>query len=141
MKRCPRCDRLLPLEEFGTNRSNKDGLQHYCKACHRRSVSESKAKAGNRSEKHRAYKYKLTVQEVHEYAAIPCCQACGKVFETDHQQKFDHCHEGGHMRGVLCHKCNIAISGSADEALARMMACRDYLIRDMERQLEQARAS
>ena len=33
MKRCSRCKRLLPEEEFFKDRSSKDGLQGYCKEC------------------------------------------------------------------------------------------------------------
>lgn len=32
-KRCPRCDKHLPLESFGPNRRMKDGLQLHCKPC------------------------------------------------------------------------------------------------------------
>lgn len=31
MKRCPDCDKDLPLEDFGSNKARKDGLQNYCK--------------------------------------------------------------------------------------------------------------
>lgn len=33
LKHCPRCNRDKPSEEFGKNRSSKDGLQTYCKSC------------------------------------------------------------------------------------------------------------
>lgn len=33
MKRCPRCDQWLDLTEFSPNRSRRDGLQAYCRAC------------------------------------------------------------------------------------------------------------
>lgn len=32
-KRCSGCKQQKPREEFGRNRSTKDGLQHHCKAC------------------------------------------------------------------------------------------------------------
>lgn len=34
-KRCPRCGRVLPAAEFGRNGKACDGLQSYCRACHR----------------------------------------------------------------------------------------------------------
>ena len=34
-KRCNRCNQPKPVSEFGKNRSRRDGLQHYCKACWR----------------------------------------------------------------------------------------------------------
>ena len=33
MKRCPKCERLLPIKQFNKNRSTKDGLQSWCRAC------------------------------------------------------------------------------------------------------------
>jgi len=32
-KKCTKCGEILPLKEFGSNKSNKDKLQHYCKQC------------------------------------------------------------------------------------------------------------
>ena len=32
-KRCSKCGELIPLNKFGKSRSNKDGLQYWCKAC------------------------------------------------------------------------------------------------------------
>lgn len=130
MKRCGRCKETLPRDSFNAHARSKDGLQAFCKPCHRRAVSECVRKK----------KYGLTIDEVYAYECVPCCQACGKFFAASHCQQFDHCHTHGHMRGVLCHACNMAISGSADEALMRMDACREYLLRDEERRSEQARA-
>lgn len=33
-KRCPRCNELKPVSEFGKNRAARDGLQGYCKTCY-----------------------------------------------------------------------------------------------------------
>ena len=32
-KRCPKCGEVKPVTEFAINRSNKDGLQNYCRSC------------------------------------------------------------------------------------------------------------
>lgn len=34
-KKCFKCDRELPLDEFYKNKSKKDGLQHMCKECYK----------------------------------------------------------------------------------------------------------
>lgn len=34
-KHCGRCDTTKPRDEFGNNRSAKDGLQTYCRECNR----------------------------------------------------------------------------------------------------------
>lgn len=33
MKRCPRCEEVLPDTEFGSNRQTPDGRMYYCKKC------------------------------------------------------------------------------------------------------------
>lgn len=40
-KYCKCCKRELPITEFGKNAAAKDGLQTYCKECHRCKVKES----------------------------------------------------------------------------------------------------
>ena len=35
MKRCPRCDKHLPLDAFGRNKATRDGLAYYCRPCYR----------------------------------------------------------------------------------------------------------
>ena len=45
MKRCPGCERIKSIGEFGKKRSRKDGLQCYCKAC--KKAADDKWKANN----------------------------------------------------------------------------------------------
>ena len=40
-KRCPRCGRTLPISEFGSNKSKKDGHSDYCIECSRELVREA----------------------------------------------------------------------------------------------------
>ena len=42
LKRCPRCEELLPLSEFGVCRARKDGLNLYCKRCIRQKIAQSR---------------------------------------------------------------------------------------------------
>ena len=39
-KRCPKCERFLPITEFNKSKSRKDGLQCYCKECIRAKVAQ-----------------------------------------------------------------------------------------------------
>jgi hypothetical protein len=34
-KKCTRCFRLRPIEEFSSHRGHRDGLSNYCKSCRR----------------------------------------------------------------------------------------------------------
>jgi hypothetical protein len=118
--------------------SKPDGLQVYCKPCHRASTLRSKQRNPERSKSiGRASAYGISTQEVDAFLAIPTCQACGSTFDSDRAIKLDHCHKKGHVRGAICHACNLAMSGSAEVALLRLGACREYLLRDLERQSEQ----
>lgn len=42
LKRCPRCEKSLPLSEFGVCRARKDGLNLYCKGCIRQKIAQSR---------------------------------------------------------------------------------------------------
>jgi hypothetical protein len=37
-----------------------------------------------------------------------CCAACGERFTKKLKPFVDHCHQAGHVRGLLCHWCNSA---------------------------------
>lgn len=56
-KRCPRCEEAKPTDDFGKNRSMRDGLQGWCRSC---TAERAKAyRAANRealTEKNRAWR-------------------------------------------------------------------------------------
>lgn len=85
----------------------------------------------------RAYRYGLTKDEVRAFLDVPVCQSCGLPFLEGGDQCIDHCHELGHVRGVVCHSCNNAFRGPAGEAMVRLLGCIEYLRRDLERIGEQ----
>jgi hypothetical protein len=137
------CGLELPRSAFHKNASNNDGLETYCKDCKRRIYREWRARSPGyrlrRSALERIRRYGLTNEEVQLFTEVPVCQSCGLPFDSPTAQKFDHCHELGHVRGVICHVCNLACAGTSEVALSRLQLCVEYLRRDIER--EQARAS
>jgi len=46
-KRCPSCRKVLPADAFAKSRAEKDGLQGYCRACHKLARARSMAKKGS----------------------------------------------------------------------------------------------
>lgn len=48
VKYCPKCDDSKDVEEFGKNRSNKDGLADYCRICHRANSTKTRLKDGKK---------------------------------------------------------------------------------------------
>jgi hypothetical protein len=131
-KRCSCCGEVKPVGDFSRQNRSKDGLQAWCKACKTRATAGYKRR-DSYSVVHRASRYGLTKDEVRLFMEIPACQSCGAPLEDSHSQKFDHCHDGGHFRGVLCHPCNMACQGKSQEATVRLAKCIDYLTRDLER--------
>lgn len=47
-KKCPKCQREKPLEDFSNNKKRPDGKAFYCKSCYKQSAAEYREK--NRSE-------------------------------------------------------------------------------------------
>ena len=43
-KRCPKCERVLPLSSFSHDKSRKDGLDYWCKDCKKLKLREWRAK-------------------------------------------------------------------------------------------------
>ena len=80
--------------------------------------------------------YKVDETFAEHLIAVPVCQSCGKEFAHLGEERTDHCHEHGHVRGVLCNACNMATAGPAAVALHRLRRCINYLERDLERQCQ-----
>lgn len=118
-KECLMCKQTLPASEFYKNVAAAAFLNPRCKEC--QSIDK------------RAKKYRLTVEEVTAYLAVPECQnpMCRAPFapgkEGDKQMQFDHCHGRGHLRGVLCSKCNTAAAGKVYECIERLRGLVQYL--------------
>ena len=66
-------------------------------------------------------KYQLMIQE-----QDGCCLICGFQPEDSTSLAIDHCHENGHVRGLLCTTCNTAL-GHFKDSPALMLKAIDYL--------------
>lgn len=130
-KDCTKCGATLPLDSFYDHPLGQYGKNPSCKSCAKRSVKASEQKHGH---KRKARRYGADPDLIESLLRVPVCQACGQRFKKFGKERLDHCHERSHMRGVLCHACNITCQGTANEAIARLRACLAYLERDLERQ-------
>ena len=130
-KVCLHCGMLLPAAEFYRHACSPDGLRSSCIEC--------------QSLEKRAKKYRLTFADVAIYLQVPECQNpnCRMPFppgaEGDRLMHFDHCHGRGHMRGVLCSRCNTAAAGQVYECIERLRGLIDYLKRSEARLNERKR--
>jgi hypothetical protein len=50
------------------------------------------------------------------------CEVCGSTSNL----VIDHCHVNGHMRGILCNKCNVAL-GMANDSVDRLLELIEYI--------------
>lgn len=54
-KKCSKCGRELTVDNFYRKSTSKDGLQDYCKECHKQSVSKSYYKNKEQKKQHKIY--------------------------------------------------------------------------------------
>jgi hypothetical protein len=92
-----------------------------------------RARAPLRKEKSREWqlrtRYGMSVKAYDELvaAAKGLCAICGR--KPKEKLFVDHCHEAGHVRGLLCAKCNMAI-GQLDNSPERALKVYEYLVRE-----------
>lgn len=132
---------MLPQDEFALD--GKGGYRNQCRECRNRAVNAlAEINRQSRCDSQRMCKYRLTKQELETWLAVPVCQVygCQYVFCSDSDQHFDHDHESGHMRGVLCPFHNASMRSKAKagrDTIDDLLAMVAYLERDLERQREQ----
>jgi hypothetical protein len=81
--------------------------------------------------------YKITKERFLELLAEQGgkCAICGlpaKQFKDGRSGwATDHCHGGGHFRGILCLQCNVGLGNFKDD-IYRLRAALEYLVRDQQ---------
>lgn len=101
-KLCSRTDLKCPYcQKVPTRASKRTGELYPCKQCKRMSGQ--------------AVKYGITL---HQFASMlreqnNKCAICRVDFDYSNRKTvpcIDHCHDLNHVRGILCHRCNVGIS-------------------------------
>jgi Recombination endonuclease VII len=136
-KVCSACRRDLPLSDFHSDKTHKDGLSNQCRDC--KTVSARKWRLKNAAKQksysaewHRRKRYGLTRDEF--MARVEACGGLCEICRRPQHPAFkvldvDHNHVTGRVRGLLCRECNNALR-CEDPAILRAMA--DYLERHAE---------
>lgn len=104
LKHCLVCREIKPYEDFYKFKGI-GGRHPWCKACIGR--------------KARMEKYGLTLEEVFAAEAVTHCEVCSVTLDTGDtgtERHFDHDHETGKYRGILCERCNVALGLMRDDA-------------------------
>ena len=112
-KYCPRCKRTVPVGDFGSNRSARDGRTAYCRPCHTAVGAASKTRLyGSTREYHLRRRYGITGADFDamvEAQGGTCAVCDGKPEHVDHD------HATGKVRGILCFNCNQALGNARDD--------------------------
>ena len=126
-KTCPSCDTKKPKRDFRFQHANSDGLNKHCNHCLSEGKRYKKKRKKASYEQNRKYNLKrsfgITPDDFNNMleAQGGGCAICGDKnpdpAKKSHKHGFvvDHCHKSGHVRSVLCHKCNKAIGLMKDD--------------------------
>lgn len=110
-KICTCCKQTRVAAEFNRQRSSKDGLHCYCRACLA------------------ARSHGLTALDIEQMRQRQnnCCKICAQEFEK--APYIDHNHATGKVRGLLCLKCNSALGFFQDNPNI-LKAAAQYLLKE-----------
>lgn len=132
-KRCSRCGLVKPLDEFYPSPQGKQGRKSICKVCtetqrrqYRRDHPESYRGAYSRTGRKAALKahFGMTLEDYEAKLAGQngVCAVCHKT--TAKRLAVDHDHATQQIRGLLCHRCNLALGLFDDNKLLMLRAVR-----------------
>lgn len=124
-KRCGRCKRTLPKNQFAKNRSKHDGLQERCRECrakHYKDTNYCETSRDNRLKR----KYGISLED---YEAMFADQGgvCKICKTSDEDLVVDHCHETDIVRGLLCNSCNWGL-GNFKDNVDLLRSAEEYLL-------------
>ena len=135
MKTCSICKEEKELDKFNKRKERKDGYESRCKECQKATreanpnYKETQRKAnakqdakrkGKRWGYHLSKTYGLSEEsyyKMYEEQDGRCAICDKKENKEEHYGKFvvDHCHNTGHVRGLLCNQCNLMIGNAKDD--------------------------
>lgn len=122
-KTCAKCGETKSLDQFGSNKRNKDGLDYRCKSCRKQDAQDRRQKAReagtyktSKAEENRKLRYGLSVDEYESLLQKQggVCAICKGQCPTGWRLAVDHSHETGKVRGLLCLQCNTALGQFKD---------------------------
>ena len=126
-KICSKCSEEKTLDSFHKQPEGKLGRSAHCKACHQQ------GKATNKSGRRWELKNKYGI-ELEEYDRLlegqqSVCAICKQPDPAGRRLAVDHCHYLGHVRGLLCFHCNVAI-GNLKHDVELLKSAIAYLEKD-----------
>lgn len=94
-------------ERYESNREEILAKQKQYREKERKAVSDRKA----------AQRFGVPIEEIQRLRSITHCEICGAELQhyTTNLTAIDHCHEHGHIRGMLCSNCNLLLGHAKDD--------------------------
>jgi len=125
-KTCCRCRQNLDLSHFARNKTEKDGLQRWCRNC--RKIHAQKTKKHRQNYRlNRDYGISLDAYNEMLFAQGSKCACCQRSKPGGHGIfHVDHCHQTQKVRGLLCSSCNTGI-GLLGDSLSSLLRAVHYL--------------
>lgn len=122
-KECSKCGEVKPAGDFYARKKGTVGLYSACKSCLNAAVTVDARR--NRFLKSR---YGITLDTYNEMLASQggVCKVCKGPPMHRGTYHVDHDHETGKVRGLLCHKCNVAL-GMVGDSTALLMRLAEYV--------------
>lgn len=107
MKYCSTCKKELDESCFGKNKRMADGLSYICKSCKKEFDRKYylKTKQPYNYDRHLEWRHGIGAAKYRKWKMVEQkekCAICGKKSKLC----FDHNHENGSWRGLLCYNCN-----------------------------------
>jgi hypothetical protein len=137
MKRCTRCQKEKPLNDFHSRKDRSSGYRSQCKLCAR--IGRKPQSGGKVTRAHRRkWRYNLTNEEFKMHLTLQndLCAICCNPPKENKELVVDHDHSccptpptcGRCTRGLLCHSCNTALArlGDSLEGISKVLAYLSY---------------
>ena len=111
-KSCSKCGETKPASSFYSRKRGTSGTYSACKECLRKARNPRSVR--NAQLKNR---YGITLVEYERMleSQAGVCKICGGPPMHRGTYHVDHCHRTGKVRGLLCHKCNVALGMVGDD--------------------------
>ena len=109
LRHCWKCNKDLPLDQFGKNKAEIGGLTRLCKPC---SIQQFRAQK---------LKHKFGIDEAQYKAMLEkqgdTCAICTNTASNKEGDRLavDHDHKTGNVRGLLCAACNRGVGYFQDD--------------------------
>lgn len=135
-KTCCKCGTTKPIGEFRISRRKRNGQSFdyrtpRCKTCHADEQRQRRAANPRKAlDIHLRYFHGITVDAYQEMFARQrgCCAICDQP-QGKRRLSVDHDHETGKTRGLLCHRCNVALGFLENRGPSDLFwAARQYLM-------------